>query len=72
RGGPPPGLRRCTAMLTAMYIRMRNLVESDEGATALEYGILVAFIAIVIIGGVTVFGEALDGFFNGLWGRTGI
>jgi pilus assembly protein Flp/PilA len=42
-------------------------LHSDEGATALEYGVLVAFIAIVIIGGVTIFGEALRDFFAGLW-----
>jgi pilus assembly protein Flp/PilA len=59
-------------MLTALYIRMRNMIEGDEGATALEYGILVAFIAIVIIVGVTAFGGALNTFFDGLWGRTGI
>ncbi len=59
-------------MLTGLYVRMRNWTEGEEGATALEYGILVAFIAIVIIVGVTAFGGALNGFFNGLWARTGI
>ena len=55
-------------MLTKLYVRTRNLVEGDEGATALEYGLLVALIALVIVAGVGAFGLALDGFFNGIAG----
>lgn len=41
--------------------------QHDElGATATEYGLLVGFIAIVIVVGVALFGEALNGYFNGL------
>jgi pilus assembly protein Flp/PilA len=36
----------------------------DRGATAVEYGLLVALIAIVIIGGVTLLGDRLGGLFN--------
>jgi len=50
-----------------MLSRLAMYMHSDEGATALEYGVLVAFIAIVIIAGVTVFGEALRDFFANLW-----
>lgn len=38
----------------------------DDGATASEYGLLVGFIAIVIVVGVGVFGEALNTYFDGL------
>ena len=38
----------------------------DEGATALEYGVLVALIALVIVVGVGAFGTALNNFFNGI------
>lgn len=38
----------------------------ERGATATEYGLLVAFIALAIIAGVTLFGTALNGFFNDL------
>ena len=45
------------------------LREQDErGATATEYGLLVGFIALVIIAGVTVFGGTLDSYFSGLGG----
>ena len=39
--------------------------ERDErGATAVEYGLMVAMIAIVIIGGVTLFGVAVSSLFS--------
>lgn len=52
-------------MLHAMWCRLSD----DRGATALEYGILVALIALIIIAGVTLFGTALRDFFAGLSGR---
>lgn len=39
---------------------------NERGATATEYGLLVGFIAIVIVVGVGVFGEALNTYFDGL------
>ena len=41
----------------------------DAGATATEYGLLVGFIAIVIVFGVALFGEALNDYFDflGTW-----
>jgi pilus assembly protein Flp/PilA len=38
----------------------------ERGATATEYGLLVGFIALAIVIGVTAFGTALDGFFGRL------
>jgi len=53
-------------MLNYLYVHVRNWA-GDEGATALEYAVLVAFIAIVIIGGVTIFGKALSDYFAALF-----
>ncbi len=39
-------------------------VESDQGVTAIEYGILAALIAVVIITAVTLVGTNLTGVFN--------
>jgi pilus assembly protein Flp/PilA len=36
----------------------------DEGATAVEYGLMVALIAAVIVGVVTVLGTTLQGVFQ--------
>ncbi|HZZ83154.1 MAG TPA: Flp family type IVb pilin [Anaeromyxobacteraceae bacterium] len=47
---------------------MRELVEKllrdEQGATAVEYGIMVALIALVIIVGVTALGTNLQATFN--------
>ncbi|HUF57619.1 MAG TPA: Flp family type IVb pilin [Thermohalobaculum sp.] len=36
----------------------------EEGATAIEYGLIAALIAVVIIGGVTLAGDSLSTTFN--------
>ncbi len=38
----------------------------ERGATATEYALLVGLIALVIIGGVTLFGNNLQTFFSNL------
>lgn len=40
--------------------------KDERGAIATEYGLLVGFIALAIVVGVTAFGTALNGFFNAL------
>ncbi len=45
---------------------MKNLVEDQSGATAIEYGLIVALIGIAIIGSVTAMaGETIE-----LWSNT--
>ena len=39
-------------------------IRDDRGATAVEYGLMVALIAIVIIGAVTLLGGNLNSLFN--------
>ena len=41
-----------------------RLVQDEEGATAVEYGLIVGLIAIVIIVGVGFLGTTLNGMFN--------
>ncbi|MBE0476579.1 MAG: Flp family type IVb pilin [Coriobacteriia bacterium] len=55
-------------MFTKLYVKAQTLRASEEGATATEYGLLVAFIAFVIIAGVGLFGGALNAFFIKLQG----
>ncbi len=45
---------------------IRNFVADDEGAALAEYGILVAFIAIVAIVAVTFFGSRISAKFSAL------
>ncbi|MBM4554931.1 Flp family type IVb pilin [Rhodococcus hoagii] len=42
-----------------------RLTRDDRGATAVEYGLMVAGIAMVIIGAVFLFGDALGDLFTG-------
>ncbi|WP_433874532.1 Flp family type IVb pilin [Sinomonas atrocyanea] len=46
--------------------------EKEKGATATEYALLVAFIALAIVAGVTAFGVQLNTFFEGLGAAIGI
>jgi pilus assembly protein Flp/PilA len=43
---------------------VRPLRHDDRGATAVEYGLMVALIAAVIIGAVTLLGTNLNNLFN--------
>lgn len=49
------------ATLQAIFTKR---VEGDKGATAVEYGLMVALIAIVIIGAVTAVGAELAVLFQ--------
>ena len=43
--------------------------DEEEGATAVEYGLMVALIAIVIITAVTLLGTNLTALFNDIAGK---
>ena len=45
-----------------------RLNRDDRGATAVEYGLMVALIAVVIIGAVGLIGTNLDTLFRGVAG----
>ncbi len=46
-----------------------NFLKNDAGATAIEYGLLAALIAVVIITGVTAVGTQLSTTFSNLSGN---
>ena len=46
--------------------------DEEEGATAVEYGLMVALIAIVIIGAVTLLGNNLNALFGNIAGELGL
>jgi pilus assembly protein Flp/PilA len=43
---------------------MRELMRHEEGVTAIEYGLIAALIAVVIIAAVTLVGQGVQGTFN--------
>lgn len=52
--------------LVSFIAGIKDRFESEKGATATEYSLLIAFIAFIIIVGVTVFGNALSAWFSAL------
>ena len=48
---------------------VRIQLTREEGQTMAEYGLLIAFIAIVALVGITVLGTSLSTFFNTLAGK---
>ena len=44
----------------------RNFITDDSGATAIEYGLIAALIAVVIIGAVTAVGTNLSTTFTNI------
>ena len=60
--------------MLGLYMNARNFVTSrltreEKGATAVEYGIMVALIAVVLIAGVTLLGGSLNDLFNDISGK---
>lgn len=56
--------------VTAVQVHLLAPREDKErGATATEYALLVALIAVVIAVGVAAFGSDLNTFFDGLWAK---
>jgi pilus assembly protein Flp/PilA len=51
------------------YELVRIQLKREEGQTMAEYGLLIAFIAIVALVGVTVLGTSLSTFFTNLAGK---
>ena len=57
-------------MLFLTYLQARLRIE-DRGATAVEYGLLIAGIAALIIGAVFAFGPAVAALFDGIADQLG-
>jgi pilus assembly protein Flp/PilA len=45
---------------------IRSFIRDEDGAAAIEYGLIAALIAIAIIVGATLLGTSLDGLFTRL------
>lgn len=43
---------------------IKNFWKDEEGATAIEYGLIAGLIAVGILAGATLLGKNLDGLFN--------
>ncbi len=50
---------------------LKNFLRDEEGATMVEYGLMVALIAVVCIATVTLLGTNIDGMFGDVADATG-
>jgi pilus assembly protein Flp/PilA len=57
------------AFITSYFVS--DTQRQDRGATVAEYALLLSLIAVIVIVGVTLFGNALGDFFSGLPERLG-
>lgn len=57
--------------MLAFVAGIKDKLESEKGATATEYSLLIAFVAFAIIGGATIFGGELSAWFERLGTEVG-
>ncbi len=57
-----------TSLYTLVAFAGDRLKKEERGATAVEYGLMVGLIAVVIIAAVTLLGTQLRGLFNSIAG----
>ena len=56
--------------MVAFIAGVKNRLTGEEkGATMVEYGLMVALIAVVVIGSLLVLGPAIDGLFRNVAGN---
>ncbi|MDT0195015.1 Flp family type IVb pilin [Arthrobacter sp. AB6] len=55
--------------MTAFIAGIKDRLASEKGATAVEYGLMVALIAVFIITAVALVGTNLDAIFNEVAGE---
>ncbi|ACL40607.1 Flp/Fap pilin component [Pseudarthrobacter chlorophenolicus A6] len=53
-------IRKSSSTIGVALRTFRHFNRSEKGATATEYGILVAFLAFALVLGVSAFGQALN------------
>ena len=56
--------------MTKLFTKVQNAIAvrrmDEEGASMVEYGLLVALIAVVVAGGAQLLGQNIDGLFRGI------
>ena len=52
-----------------MFKLIRRLRKDEEGATAIEYGLIAALISVAAIVAMTALGDSLSGMFTGVSGE---
>jgi pilus assembly protein Flp/PilA len=64
-------LNTYATLVSLVAFAQDRLKRDEKGATAVEYGLMVGLIAVVIIGAVSLLGEQLLGLFEGVTDELG-
>jgi pilus assembly protein Flp/PilA len=54
--------------MTKLYVLARNLLRRKEGATMVEYGLMVSLVAVACIAAVTAMSTGIQGIFGKITG----
>ena len=68
-GGFGSAKEKADDMLTIIKAKANALAKAKQGVTAIEYGLIAGFVALVILGGIQLFGTRLNAFFTSLAGQ---
>jgi pilus assembly protein Flp/PilA len=60
------------AKMTKLFIKAQNLIEDRKGVTAVEYGLIAALIAVVIMAALVTQGGDLTTIFNAIATRLAV
>ena len=58
-------------MALSLQISFASFLSDDEGATAVEYGLIVSLITIVLVAGLVALGSGSDGMWDKIVTRAG-
>ena len=64
-------LKTYATLVSLVAFAQDRLKRDEKGATAVEYGLMVGLIAVVIIAAVTLLGKQLDGLFDTVTDKLG-
>lgn len=56
-------------MISQLFALLRNIHEDNDGASLVEYGLLVALIALVVVAALTATGTSISSLFNNIAGN---
>lgn len=55
-------------MMLSLYVKMKNLMNREEGQGMVEYGLVVGLVALAVVGAVILLGGQLETLFDSITG----
>jgi pilus assembly protein Flp/PilA len=61
--------KKMKSLITKIKLSTTRFYKNEEGVTAIEYALIAALVAVVIIGGATLLGTNLNTLFTNIAGK---